>query len=127
MEYIDVLIDEFLQDLDMELKHPTGELEGINKRLDKLEEEPTKGFSNDPTTSKDRIAKLRNRLEPRLQELITEERPQHEIAYYQRVPATVKTGNEKGGRSRRIEKPAVGANPTMSGLDVTVSNDWASA
>jgi hypothetical protein len=91
MEYIDVLIDEFLQDLDMELKHPTGELEGINKRLDKLEEEATKGFSNDPTeTSKERIAKLRNRLEARLQELITEERPQHEIAYYQRVLATVK-------------------------------------
>ena len=92
MEYIDVLIDEFLQDLDMELKHPTGALEGINKRLDKLEEEATKGFSNDPTeTSEDRIAKLRNRLEPRLQELITEERPRHEIAYYQRVLATVKS------------------------------------
>jgi hypothetical protein len=92
MEYIDVLIDEFLQDLDMELKHPTGELEEINKRLDKLEEEGTKGFSNDSTeTSKERIAKLRNRLEARLQELITEERPQHEIAYYQRVLATVKS------------------------------------
>jgi hypothetical protein len=92
MEYIDVLIDEFLQDLDMELKHPTGELEGINKRLEKLEEEGTKGFSSDPTeTSKDRIAKLRNRLEARLQELITQERPQHEIAYYQRVLATVKS------------------------------------
>jgi len=91
MEYIDVLIDEFLQDLDMELKHPTGELEEINKRLDKLEEEGTKGFSNDPTeTSKEPIAKLRNRLEARLQELITEERPEHEIAYYQRVLATVK-------------------------------------
>ena len=92
MEYIDVLIDEFLQDLDMELKHPTGELEGINKRLDKLEGEATKGFSYDPTeTSKDRIAKLRNRLEPRLQELITGERPRHEIAYYQRVLATMKS------------------------------------
>ena len=91
MEYIDVLIDEFLENLDLELKHPTGELEGIDEKLDKLEGEALNGFSNDHNeTSKDRIAKLRNRLESRLQELLTEEGPRHEIAHYQRVLATVK-------------------------------------